>query len=69
MKYYNSELEGNKKLDEKTLVELLEDVRRSIDRSFLKLEESKHSDQSESHETLQNILQTNSIKKYLAFWV
>ena len=31
MKYYNSELEGNKKLDKKTLVELLEDVRKSID--------------------------------------
>jgi len=66
MKYYNSELEGNKKLDEKTLVELLEDVRKSIDRSLLKLKESKFGDRSE---TVQNTLQTNSFKKYLGFWL
>jgi hypothetical protein len=61
MKYYNSELEGNKKLDEKILNELLEDVRKSIDRSLLKLKVNQ--------ETMRNTLQTNSFKKYLAFWL
>jgi hypothetical protein len=69
MKYYNSELEGNKKLDEKILNELLEDVRKSIDRSLFKLKESKFGDKSENHETVQNTLQTNSFKKYLGFWL
>lgn len=61
MKYYNSELEGNKKLDEKILNELLEDVRKSIDKSLLKLKVNQ--------ETIRNTLQTNSFKKYLAFWL
>lgn len=38
MKYYNSELEsGNKNLDEKVAKELLEDVRKSINKSLAKL--------------------------------
>lgn len=39
MKYYNSELESNKKgeIDQKVLVELLEDVKKSIEKSITKL--------------------------------
>jgi hypothetical protein len=40
MKYYNSELESrNRNLDEKVVKELLEDVRKTIKKSLLKLEE------------------------------
>jgi hypothetical protein len=43
MKYYNSELDGNsgKALDEKVLTDLLEDVRKSINRSLNKLNETE----------------------------
>jgi hypothetical protein len=43
MKYYNSELDGNsgKALDEKVLKDLLEDVRKSINRSLNKLNETE----------------------------
>ena len=67
MKYYNSELEGNKKLDEKTLVELLEDVKKSIDRSLLKLKETKFNDRSRNQEIIQNTVQTKGFRK--AFWL
>ena len=41
MKYYNSELESNNRtLDEKVVKELLEDVRKSIDKSLRKLREA-----------------------------
>ena len=41
MKYYNSELESsNRNLDEKVVKELLEDVRKSIDKSLRKLRET-----------------------------
>jgi hypothetical protein len=41
MKYYNSELESsNRNLDEKVVKELLEDVRKSIDKSLRKLREA-----------------------------
>ena len=41
MKYYNSELEStNRNLDEKVVNELLEDVRKSINKSLTKLEEA-----------------------------
>jgi hypothetical protein len=41
MKYYNSELESsNRSLDEKVVKELLEDVRKSIDKSLMKLREA-----------------------------
>jgi hypothetical protein len=41
MKYYNSELESsNRSLDEKVVKELLEDVRKSIDKSLRKLREA-----------------------------
>ena len=40
MKYYNSELESsNRNLDEKIVNELLEDVRKSINKSLTKLSE------------------------------
>ena len=40
MKYYNSELESsNRNLDEKVVNELLEDVRKSINKSLTKLSE------------------------------
>ncbi|MFY9871213.1 MAG: hypothetical protein WAK17_15970 [Candidatus Nitrosopolaris sp.] len=43
MKYYNSELDGNsgKAHDEKVLKDLLEDVRKSINRSLNKLNETE----------------------------
>jgi hypothetical protein len=41
MKYYNSELDSGKPLDEKVLRDLLEDVRKSIYRSFSKLNETE----------------------------
>ena len=43
MKYYNSELDGNsgKALDEKVLKDLVEDVRKSINRSLNKLNETE----------------------------
>lgn len=41
LKYYNSELESsNRNLDEKVVKELLEDVRREIDKSLAKLTEA-----------------------------
>lgn len=41
MKYYNSELESsNRNLDEKVVIELLEDVRKSINKSITKLGEA-----------------------------
>jgi hypothetical protein len=43
MKYYNSELESrNRNLDEKVIKELLEDVRKEIDKSLAKLREANH---------------------------
>jgi hypothetical protein len=43
MKYYNSELESrNRNLDEKVIKELLEDVRKEIDKSLAKLRETNH---------------------------
>src|ERR687888_1147919 len=41
MKYYNSELDSGKPTDEKVLRDLLEDVRKSIYRSFSKLNETE----------------------------
>ena len=41
MKYYNSELDSGKTVDEKVLIDLLDDVRKSIYRSLNKLNETK----------------------------
>jgi hypothetical protein len=41
MKYYNTELDSGKPVDEKVLMDLLEDVRNSIYRSLNKLNETK----------------------------
>jgi GTP1/Obg family GTP-binding protein len=41
MKYYNSELDSGKTVDEKVLIDLLDDVRKSIHRSLNKLNEIK----------------------------
>ncbi len=44
MKYYNSEIESNKKgiTDEKILAELLDDVKKSISKSIIKINEFKY---------------------------
>jgi 3-methyladenine DNA glycosylase AlkC len=51
MKYYNSELDGNsgKALDEKVLKDLLEYVRKSINRSLNKLNETEEVKNSLDH--------------------
>jgi hypothetical protein len=41
MKYYNSELDSGKPADEKVLIDLLDDVRKSIYRSLNKLNDNK----------------------------
>lgn len=43
MKYYNSEIESNKKgnLDEKVLKELLDDVKKSIEKTLVKINDIK----------------------------
>ena len=44
MKYYNSEIESNRRgnLDEKVLKELLEDVKKSIEKSIIKINDFKY---------------------------
>jgi hypothetical protein len=42
MKYYNSELDSGKPVDEKILVELLDDVRKSIYSSLNKLNDNNN---------------------------
>lgn len=65
MKYYNSELDGNKTLDEKVLKDLLEDVRKSINRSLNKLNETEEIKNSlEDHEigrTTINVSSSNTL--------
>jgi hypothetical protein len=44
MKYYNSEIESNKRgnLDEKVLKELLDDVKKSIEKTIIKINDYKY---------------------------
>jgi hypothetical protein len=44
MKYYNSEIESNKRgnLDEKVLKELLDDVKKSIEKTIIKINDFKY---------------------------
>lgn len=44
MKYYNSEIESNKRgnIDEKVLRELLDDVKKSIEKSIIKINDFKY---------------------------
>jgi hypothetical protein len=44
MKYYNSEIESNKRgnLDEKVLKELLDDVKNSIEKTIIKIYDYKY---------------------------
>jgi hypothetical protein len=63
MKYYNSELDGNsgKTLDEKVLKDLLEDVRKSINRSLNKLNETEEIKNSlEDHKIGQTTINVSS---------
>ena len=45
MKYYNSEIESNRRgaIDEKVLKELLDDVKKSIEKSVIKINDFKYS--------------------------
>jgi hypothetical protein len=45
MKYYNSEIESNRRgaIDEKKLKELLDDVKKSIEKSVIKINDFKYS--------------------------
>ncbi|MGC2575136.1 MAG: hypothetical protein WA364_26815 [Candidatus Nitrosopolaris sp.] len=68
MKYYNSELDGNsgKTLDEKVLKDLLEDVRKSINRSLNKLNRTEEIKNSlEDHEIGQTTNNTSNIAKVI----
>jgi hypothetical protein len=63
MKYYNSELDGNsgKALDEKVLTDLLEDVRKSINRSLNKLNETEEIKSSlEDHKKVEATIDVTS---------
>ena len=63
MKYYNSELDRNsgKTLDEKVLKDLLEDVRKSINRSLNKLNETEEIKNSlEDHKIGQTTINVSS---------
>jgi hypothetical protein len=46
MKYYNSELDSGKPADEKVLIDLLDDVRKSIYRSLNKLNDNNKTKRS-----------------------
>ena len=54
MKYYNSELDSGKPVDEKILIELLDDVRKSIYSSLVKL-----NDNNTNKGTLKDIQRSN----------
>ena len=56
MKYYNSELDSGKPVDEKILIELLDDVRKSIYSSLVKLNDNKT-----IKDTLKDIQRSNII--------
>jgi len=56
MKYYNSELDSGKPVDEKILIELLDDVRKSIYSSLNKLNDNKT-----NKDTLEDIQRSNII--------
>ena len=56
MKYYNSELDSGKPVDEKILLELLDDVRKSIYSSLVKLNDNKT-----IKDTLKDIQRSNII--------
>ena len=56
MKYYNSELDSGKPVDEKILVELLDDVRKSIYSSLNKLNDNKT-----NKDTLEDVQRSNII--------
>jgi len=56
MKYYNSELDSGKPVDEKILIELLDDVRKSIYSSLNKLNDNKT-----NKDTLEDVQRSNII--------
>jgi hypothetical protein len=62
MKYYNSELDGGKPVDEKILVELLDDVRKSIYSSLNKLNDNNNKTNKDTLEDVQRSNITNKTK-------
>jgi hypothetical protein len=63
MKYYNSELDSGKPVDEKILVELLDDVRKSIYSSLNKLNDDNNKSNKDPLEDVQrsNIINNTKI--------
>ena len=59
MKYYNSELDSGKPVDEKILVELLDDVRKSIYSSLNKLNDNNKTNK----DPLEDVQRSNIINK------
>ena len=59
MKYYNSELDSGKPVDEKILVELLDDVRKSIYSSLNKLNDNNKTNK----DPLEDVQRSNRINK------
>jgi hypothetical protein len=59
MKYYNSELDSGKPADEKVLIDLLDDVRKSIYKSLSKLDDNNKTNE----DPLKDIQRLNIIRK------